>query len=127
MRNTTNEETNIEEGSGNFEEDAIPNFIHDVSNWLVEAMSQTIAATTIVQREMIHIILHLNARKRRGELEWEHNYLHVWINLFSPSSWQKRAQQLVEIKKRCSIEEVMEELHSIDGVNLGSALHTFAT
>jgi hypothetical protein len=30
-------------------------------------------------------------------------------------------------KKRCSIEEVMEELHSIDGVNLGSALHTFAT
>jgi hypothetical protein len=32
MRNTTNEETNIEEGSGKFEEDAIPNFIHDVSN-----------------------------------------------------------------------------------------------
>ena len=99
MRNTTNEETNIEEENGNFEEDAIPNFIHDVSNWLVEAMSQTIAATIIVQREMIHIILHLNARKRRGELEWEHNYLHVWINLFSLFPWPKRAQQLVEIKK----------------------------
>jgi len=99
MRNTTNEETNIEEGSDNFEEDAIPNFIHDVSNWLVEAMSQTIAATIIVQREMIHIILHLNARKRRGELECEHNHLHVWINLFSLSPWPKRAQQLVEMKK----------------------------
>jgi hypothetical protein len=32
MRNTTNEKTNMEEGSGNFEEDAIPDFIHDVSN-----------------------------------------------------------------------------------------------
>jgi hypothetical protein len=30
-------------------------------------------------------------------------------------------------KKSSSIEEVMEELHSIDGVNCGSALHTFAT
>jgi len=32
MRNTTNEETNIEEGSGDSKEDAIPDFIHDVSN-----------------------------------------------------------------------------------------------
>jgi hypothetical protein len=32
MRNTTNEETNMEEGSGDSEEDAIPDFIHDVSN-----------------------------------------------------------------------------------------------
>jgi hypothetical protein len=30
-------------------------------------------------------------------------------------------------KKGCSIEEVMEELHSIDEVNFGSALYTFAT
>jgi hypothetical protein len=40
MRNTTNEETNIEEGSGDSEEDAIPDFIHDVSNMVVETMSQ---------------------------------------------------------------------------------------
>jgi hypothetical protein len=31
MRNTTNEKTNIEEGSGDSEEDAIPDFIHNVS------------------------------------------------------------------------------------------------
>jgi len=30
-------------------------------------------------------------------------------------------------KKGCSIEEVMEELHSIDGVAFSSVLHTFAT
>jgi hypothetical protein len=30
-------------------------------------------------------------------------------------------------KKGCSIEEVMEELHSIDGVASSSALYTFAT
>jgi hypothetical protein len=32
MRNTTNEETNMEEGSGDSEKDAIPDFVHDVSN-----------------------------------------------------------------------------------------------
>jgi transcription antitermination factor NusA-like protein len=29
-------------------------------------------------------------------------------------------------KKGCNIEEVMEELHSIDGVNFDNTLHTFA-
>jgi hypothetical protein len=52
--------------------------------WLVEAMSQTVAATPVVQRERVHIILHLNAGKKK-ELEWEHNYSHVWINLLSLS------------------------------------------
>jgi len=30
-------------------------------------------------------------------------------------------------KRGCSIEEVMAELHYIDGVTFGSALHTFTT
>jgi hypothetical protein len=96
MRNTTNEETNIEEGSGDSEEDAIPDFIHDVSNMVGGNNVAKVVATTIVQRERVH---HLNARKRRGELEWEHNYSHVSINLLSLSSWTKKAQQLLEIKK----------------------------
>jgi hypothetical protein len=37
MRNTTNDETNIEEGSGDFEEDVIPNFVYDVSNMVGES------------------------------------------------------------------------------------------
>jgi hypothetical protein len=32
MRNTTNKHTNMEEGSDDSEEDAIPDFAHDVSN-----------------------------------------------------------------------------------------------
>ena len=54
------------------------------------------------------------------------------INLLVVSSfWLEGSQLLVEIKKKkkkkgCSIKEVMEELHSIDGVAFGSALHTFA-
>jgi hypothetical protein len=32
MRNTTSDETNIKEGGGDSKEDAIPNFVHDVSN-----------------------------------------------------------------------------------------------
>jgi hypothetical protein len=34
MKNTTNKETNREEGSGDSEEDAITDFIHDVSNMI---------------------------------------------------------------------------------------------
>jgi len=34
MRNTTNEDTNMEEESGDSEEDAIPDFTRDVSNML---------------------------------------------------------------------------------------------
>jgi len=48
MRNTTNEKTNIEEGSGDSEEDAIPDFIHDVSNMVGGNNIVKVAATTIV-------------------------------------------------------------------------------
>jgi hypothetical protein len=39
--------------------------------WLVEAMSHTVAATPAVKKERVHIRLHLNCEKRKGELEWE--------------------------------------------------------
>jgi len=48
MRNTTNKKTNIEEGSGDSEEDAIPDFIHDVSNMVGGNNIVKVAATTIV-------------------------------------------------------------------------------
>jgi hypothetical protein len=32
-----------------------------------------------------------------------------------------------ENKKWCSIKEDMQQMHSIDGVNFGSGLHTFST
>jgi len=37
----------------------------------VEAMSQTVAVTPAVQRERVHIRLHLNSEKRKGEKVWE--------------------------------------------------------
>ena len=47
--------------------------------------------------------------KKRWELEWERNYSHIWINLLKVSPWAEKAHKLLEIKKkRCSIEEVME-------------------
>jgi len=42
-------------------------------------------------------------------------------------SMAKRSTPTSRDKKGCSIEEVMEELHSIDGVNFDDALHIFAT
>jgi hypothetical protein len=67
--------------------------------WLVEAISRIVATTIVVLREKVHDILHLNVRKRKGELEWEHNYSHVWIDLLKVSPWLKGAHQLLEIKK----------------------------
>jgi hypothetical protein len=42
-----------------------------LATWLVEAISQIVAATPTVQRERVHIRLLLNCKKRKGELEWE--------------------------------------------------------
>ena len=39
----------------------------------------------------------------------------------------KKSTPTSKDKKGCSIEEVMEELYSIDEVNFGDALYTFAT
>ena len=71
MRNTTNEDTNKEEGSGDSEEDAIPDFTRDVSNMVGGSNVTNSSSNPVVQRERVHINLHLNCKKRKGELEWE--------------------------------------------------------
>jgi hypothetical protein len=53
MRNTNNDEINIEEESGNFEENAILDFIHDVSNM--------VGGSNVVNSSNNH-----NSAKRKG-------------------------------------------------------------
>ena len=73
MRNTTNEETNIEEGSGDSEEDAIPDFIYDVSNMVGGSNVANGSSNHNSAKRKVYITLHLNAEKRKGKLEWEQN------------------------------------------------------
>ncbi|KAI5592352.1 hypothetical protein BDE02_04G145200 [Populus trichocarpa] len=94
MRNTTNEKTNIEEGSGDSEEDAIPDFIHNVSTM-------------------------------RG-IGMRAQFFDCLDQLVKLVSIARESTTVFRDKKGCNIEEVMEELHSIDGVNFDNTLHTFA-
>jgi hypothetical protein len=85
MRNTNNKETNIEEGSGESEEDAIPDFIHDVSNMVGGSnVANSSSNPSSAKRKGSHNTTP-QCWKKKKELEWEHNYSHVWINLLSLS------------------------------------------
>jgi hypothetical protein len=84
MRNTTNKETNREEGSGDPEEDAIPYFIHDSNMVGGSNIANSNSNPSSTKRKGSHNTTP-QCRKIIGELEWEHNYLYVWINLLSLS------------------------------------------
>lgn len=77
MRNTTNDETNIKEESGDSKEDVIHDFVHDVSNMVGESNVTNSSSNHSSAKKEVNIILHLNAEKKRWELEWKHNYSHV--------------------------------------------------
>jgi hypothetical protein len=128
MRNTTNEDTNMEEGSGDSEEDAIPDFTRDVSNMVGGS-------------NVAHNYCNPNSSKRKGAHQTTPQLRKKKKGTGMGAVLVARMDKLVETismprgitapcrdkKKGCSIEEVMEELHSIDGVAFGSVLHTFAT
>jgi hypothetical protein len=73
MRNTTNEHTNIEEGSGDSKEDAIPDFTRDVSN-MVGGSNVTNSSNNLSnakKKGTYHTTPQF--QKKKGELEWDHN------------------------------------------------------
>jgi len=107
MRNITNDETNIEEGSGNSEENAIPDFIHDVSN-MVNGSNVVNSSNNhnSAKRKGCTTYYTINIRKRRGGLKWEHNYPHVWIDLLKASKWPENAHQLLEIKNDVALKRL---------------------
>jgi hypothetical protein len=88
-------------------------------------MSQTVVATTIVLREKLLKPPYLNLKKKgsgMGAMLFSHldrlvESVSIATNYTMPS----------RDKKGCNIQEVMEELNSIHGVDFGSPIHTFAT
>jgi len=125
MRNTTNEETNIEEGKGDSEEDAIPDFIHNVSNMVggsnvVNSSSNHISA----KRKGTHHTTPQCRKKKKGT-GMRAQLFTCLDQLVKSVSIAKESTIVFRNKKGCNIEEVMEDLHSIDGVNFDNTLHTF--
>ena len=127
MRNTTNKDTNMAEGSGDSEEDAIPDFTRDVSN-MVGGSNVTNSSSNHgnSKRKGAHQPTPQLQKKKRGTGMGAALVAHMDKN-FETVSMPRGITAPCRDKKGCSIEEVMEELHSIDGVAFGSALHTFAT
>jgi hypothetical protein len=127
MRNTTNEETNIEEGSVDSEEDAISYFIHDVSNMVGgNNVANSSSNPNSAKRKGSHHTTPQCRKKKRGIGMGAQLFARL-DQLIESVSITKESTDPCRDKKDCSIEEVMEKLHSIDGVNFGSALHTFTT
>jgi hypothetical protein len=77
-----NDEINLKERSGDSKEDVIPDFVYDVSNMVVGCnFMNNISNHNSAKRKGI---LHLKVRRKKiQDLEWEHNYSHVWINLLT--------------------------------------------
>jgi hypothetical protein len=127
MRNTTNKETNREEGSGDPEEDAIPYFIHDSNMVGGSNVANSNNNPNSTKRKGSHNTTPQCRKNNRGtgmgaQLFICLDQLVESVSMTRESTTPSRDKK----KKGCSIEEVMEELQSIDGVNFGSALHTFA-
>ncbi|XP_061966912.1 L10-interacting MYB domain-containing protein-like [Populus nigra] len=127
MRNTTNEDTNMEEGSGDSEEDAIPDFTRDVSNMVGGSnVAHSCSNLSSSKRKGAHQTTPQSRKKKRGTGMGAVLVARM-DKLVETVSMPRGITAPCRDKKGCSIEEVMEELHSIDGVTFGSALHTFAT
>ncbi|KAI5557663.1 hypothetical protein BDE02_08G132800 [Populus trichocarpa] len=101
--NAVNEDPELQEGSGDSEEDSLPNFVADVNNMVagVNFSNSTSNPTG-------------SSGKRKDKL-------------VDSVSTKSECTSTVFDKKGCSIEEVMKEFHSIEEVVFGSELYCFAT
>jgi len=74
-KNTSNEDVNLEEGSGDFEKDSIPNFVDDVNNMVagVNVSVSTSNTSSSGKRKPLKIIP-VRVLKLGKVLGWEHNF-----------------------------------------------------
>ncbi|KAI5572555.1 hypothetical protein BDE02_10G019600 [Populus trichocarpa] len=114
-KNATNEDPHLEEGSGDSEEDTLPNFVEDVNNMVVDVNFANSSSNPSSSS---------SSEKRKGMGAQLFSRLDRLVDSVSTrsectsSGWDK---------KGCSIEEVMKEFYSIEKVVFGSELYCFAT
>jgi hypothetical protein len=127
--NAVNEDPHIEEGSGDSEEDSLPNFIVDVSNMVagVPVANNTSNPTgSSGKRKGVQQRSQKNKKKRRGAGRGSQLFSRLDKLVDSVSTKSECTSSGLD-KKGCSIEEVMKEFHFVEEVVFGSELYCFAT
>ena len=114
-----NEEENLEEGSGDSEEDVIPNYTDDVCN-LVAGVNIANSSGKRKSREQGGGQSTKKSKKPHGVGA---QMLSRWDKLVDDVSTRNDSRD----KIGCSISEVMTEIHSIPNIVFGDDLYYFAT
>jgi hypothetical protein len=127
--NAVNEDPELQEGSGDSEEDSLPNFVADVNNMVagVNFSNSTSNPTgSSGKRKGVQQSSQQNLKKKKGAGRGSHLFARL-DKLVDSVSTKSECTSTVFDKKGCSIEEVMKEFHSIEEVVFGSELYCFAT
>lgn len=125
--NSSNIDKNLEEGSGDSEEDFIPDFVEDVSRMVAGCnVPNSSSNHSSVKRKATETSIMQPQKKRKGS-GMEAKILSCLDRLIDSVLIASNCTMPSRDKKGCSIQEVMEELHSIHDVDFGSPIHLFAT
>ena len=119
-----NKEENLEEGSGDSEEDVIPNYTDDVCN-LIARVNMGNSSTTNSSGKR-------KAREQGGGKSIKKSKKPHGVGAQMLSRWDKLVDDVLTKNDRrdkigCSISEVMTEIHSIPDIIFGDDLYYFAT
>ncbi|XP_061958943.1 L10-interacting MYB domain-containing protein-like [Populus nigra] len=127
--NAVNEDPHLQEGSGDSEEDSLPNFVADVNNMVAGvnfSNSTSNPTSSSGKRKGVQQSSQQNLKKKRAAGRGSH-LLSRLDKLVDSVSTKSECTSTVLDKKGCSIEEVMKEFHSIEEVVFDSELYCFAT
>jgi hypothetical protein len=114
-KNTSNEDVNLEEGSGDFKKDSIPNFVDDVNNMVVGFNISVSTSNPSSSGKRKPNYSGKSFKTRKGFGMGAQLFLHLDKLIDSVSTRSDCTSGFVD-RKRCSIEEVIAEFHSIDEV-----------
>ncbi|XP_034907176.1 uncharacterized protein [Populus alba] len=125
--NANDEQPDLEEGSGDSEEDGIPNFTDDVCNMVrgVNMSSSSNTRSSGKRKERERVDVQSGKKKRSSGIGMQ--LLSRFNNMVDSMSINSDSTSIFKDRKGCSIPEVMIELHSIEGVHIGDDFHAWAT
>jgi hypothetical protein len=116
-KNTSNEDVNLEEGSGDFKKDSIPNFVDDVNNMVagVNVSVSTSNRSSSGKRKATQNYSGKSFKTRKGFGMGAQLFSHLDKLIDSVSTRSDCTSGSMD-RKRYSIEEVIAEFQSIDEV-----------
>ncbi|KAJ6957415.1 L10-interacting MYB domain-containing protein-like isoform X2 [Populus alba x Populus x berolinensis] len=121
------EQPDLEEGSGDSEEDGIPNFADDVCNMVrgVNMDTSSNNRSSGKRKERQRVEVQAGKKKRNSGIGFQ--LLSRWDHMVDSMSNTSDSASISKDREGCSICEVMTELHSHEGVHIGDDFHGFAT